>query len=228
VAAFFDRVGAFVRGQALLCFSVFGISLVAFWLIGVPHAFALAVLAGFFELVPYVGPILAAVPPMLVAMAVDPSLIVWVLIAAIAVQVLENNVLVPMIMDNAVGVHSVVSLLALVAFTDLFGAIGMILAVPLAAILQVIFERWVFAVETPESAIPVRRDVSGRALWELRELIQDIRIQLREKPDAPTNDADEIEDSIEALAADLERQLSAQDNGQQETEDAAARLEAVR
>jgi predicted PurR-regulated permease PerM len=211
IAAFETRVGAFVRGQALLCISVAVLSLVAYWLMGMPHALALAALAGLCELVPYVGPILSALPALLVALAVDPSLVIWVLVAAVCVQMLENNLLVPKIMDNAVGVHSVVSLLALVAFTDLFGAIGMVLAVPLAAMLQVVFERWVFTAE-PESAKPVRRDLHGRALWELRELMQDVRTRLRHKDDAPTNEADEVEDSIEAIASELEKQLAATDD----------------
>jgi predicted PurR-regulated permease PerM len=228
IAAFETRVGAFVRGQVLLCISVAVLSLVAYWLMGMPHALALAALAGLFELVPYVGPILSAVPALLVALAVDPSLVIWVLVAAVCVQLLENNLLVPTIMDNAVGVHSVVSLLALVAFTDLFGAIGMVLAVPLAAMVQVVFERWVFTPE-PEAAKPVRRDLHGRALWELRELMQDVRTRLRHKDDAATNEADEVEDSIEAIASELEKQLAAADEsaaavpGQN-----AAQLEAAR
>lgn len=229
VAAFFERVGAFVRGQAVLCFSVAGISLVAFWLIGLPHALALAALAGLFELVPYVGPILAAFPPLLVALAFDPSLVVWVLAAAVAVQVLENNLLVPAIMDRAVGVHPVVSLLALVAFTDLFGALGMILAVPLSAMVQVVCERWLFNTESTAAAAPVRRDETGRALWELRALIQDVRSRLRAKDDAPNNDADLIEDRIEAIAADLERQLAAEDGDEpHHRRESASGLEAVR
>ena len=111
---------------------------------------------------------------------------------------------------------------------NLFGAIGMVLAVPLAAMLQVVFERWVFTAE-PESAKPARRDLHGRALWELRELMQDVRTRLRHKDDAPTNESDEVEDSIEAIAAELEKQLAAADDPAPTSPDEnAAQLEVAR
>jgi hypothetical protein len=128
---------------------------------------------------------------------------------AVVVQFLENNVFVPKIMDSAVGVHPVVTLLALVAFADLFGALGMLLAIPLAAILQVLTERWLLQSEGTEPEAPLGRDRASRALYEARELMQDVRSQLRSKRDVPTNETDKVEDAIESIAADLERQLAA-------------------
>jgi predicted PurR-regulated permease PerM len=203
-----DRVGAFVRGQGVLCLAVGGLSLIGYVLIGLPNALALAALAGVLEIVPYFGPILGTVPALIMAVSGDPSQIIWVLAVAAVVQVLENNLLVPKIMDASVGVHPVVTLLAIVAFSAAFGTAGMILAIPLAAILQVIMEHFLLRPEVNEPPAPAGRDRISRVRYEVGELMKDVRQQVRTKREAPTDDADQVEDSIESIAAEIERQLS--------------------
>lgn len=118
-----DKVGAFVRGQLLLCLSVGLVSLVAFGVIGVPNAVLLAVLAGIFEAVPYIGPIFTAALAIILTLAQAPDKIIWVIIACVIIQQLENALLVPRIMGRTVGVNAVVTLLAITAFGSLLSTL---------------------------------------------------------------------------------------------------------
>jgi predicted PurR-regulated permease PerM len=203
-----QKVGAFIRGQGILCLFVGGICLIAFWAIGLPYSLVLAVLAGGLEIVPYFGPILAAVPAVLVAVSNDPSMLPWVLIVIGGVQFIENNLLVPRIMDQSVGVHPVVTILALAGFGTLMGVAGVILAIPLAAIVQLLLHRFLLRKEAMEPPPAVGRDRIGRLRYEAHELMQDVRSQLRQKREATTENADWAEDAIESLATDLERALA--------------------
>ncbi|NLG48711.1 MAG: AI-2E family transporter, partial [Chloroflexi bacterium] len=107
------RVGGYVRAQALLMLSIALLALIAYALIGLPYALVLALFAGLLELVPVVGPALGAVPALAVALTVDSSRFVWVIIATLAIQAFENTTLVPRIMHKTVGVNPVVTLVAL-------------------------------------------------------------------------------------------------------------------
>jgi predicted PurR-regulated permease PerM len=203
-----QKVGAFIRGQGILCLFVGGICLVGFWLIGLPYPLVLAALAGAMEIVPYFGPTLAAIPAILVAISTDPALLIWVLVVIGVVQFIENNLLVPRIMDQSVGVHPVVTILALAGFGSLMGVAGVVLAIPLAAIVQLLLQRFVLQKDALETTPLVGRDRASRLRYEAHQLMQDVRSQLRQKRDAPTENADWAEDAIEALAAELERDLA--------------------
>ena len=80
---------------------------------------------------------MGAIPAVLVAFAYDPSKVIWVIIATALIQLLENNVIAPRVMHKTVGVNPVVTLLAIVAFGALFGFVGLLLAIPMAAVIQV-------------------------------------------------------------------------------------------
>ena len=103
-----------------------------------------ASLAGLMEIVPLVGPALGAIPALLVAASTDPTKVIWVLGAYILIQFAESHFLVPRVMDRTVGVNPVASLLAFVAFGAIFGFAGAILAVPLAAVVQLISKPFCF------------------------------------------------------------------------------------
>jgi predicted PurR-regulated permease PerM len=203
-----QKVGDFIRGQGILCLFVGGISLVAFWLIGLPYPVVLAALSGVLEIVPYFGPVLAVIPAALVAISTDPTLLIGVVIAAGVVQFIENNFLVPRIMGRSVGVHPVVTLLAIAGFGSLMGVAGVILAIPLAAIVQLLLRKFVLEKAALEAAPPAGRDLASRLRYEVQELVQDVRSQLRQKPETSTGQSDQIEDSIESLATDLEQLLA--------------------
>ena len=100
----------------------------------------LALIAGVGEMIPVVGPLLAAIPAIAVALSVSPSTALFVAIFFLVQQQVENHVLVPKVMERQVGVSAVVVIVALLIGGSLLGIIGAILAVPTAAILQVLFE----------------------------------------------------------------------------------------
>jgi predicted PurR-regulated permease PerM len=211
-----SRLGAFVRGQTLLGLVIGLLSFVAYLLIGLPYTLALAIMAGIMEMVPVIGPILGAVPAIIVAYTVGPEKVLWVLLATIIIQQLENNILVPRVMKSAVGVNPLVTLLALTAFGSLFGLLGAIVAIPLAAIIQILLNRFVIDTAVPdESSIP-GRDRASVLRYEVQELTKDIRKAIRDKEITPDDEADELEDTIEAIAADLDSALAAR---QQKYED---------
>ena len=126
--------GAYVRGQLLLGLIVGTVSGVAYFVLGVPYAVLLGVLAGIFELVPIVGPVVAGTVAALVALTQPFPLVVWVVLAAIAIQQLENNFLVPRISGDAVGLHPLAALLAVLVGVEIAGVIGALFAVPLTGL----------------------------------------------------------------------------------------------
>lgn len=132
------RMGAYVRGQAFLM-AVIGItSYVGLFLLGVPFAPALALIAGVTEAVPVVGPLIGAVPAIIVGFTVSPMTGFLVALLYMVLQGLENHVLVPRIMSSNVGLNPLVVIIAIVAGSTLNGVIGAVLAIPLAGTLQVI------------------------------------------------------------------------------------------
>jgi len=147
------KLGGYVRGQGILCVAVGVTAFIAYALIGLPYTLVLAVFAGVMEMVPIFGPALGAVPALLVALSIDPSKAIWVVVATSVIQLLENAVLVPRIMKHSMGVNPIIVLLSLIAFGSVFGFIGALLALPLAAIIQLLVSRVVLtAAETSRQA----------------------------------------------------------------------------
>ncbi len=109
--------------------------------IGLPYALLLGLLAGVFEALPMIGPLLGMLPALLIALATMPAQAVWVVVAATVIQQIENNVLVPRVMGRTVGINPIISILAIAAFTLLFGVAGALFAIPMAAVLQLLITR---------------------------------------------------------------------------------------
>jgi predicted PurR-regulated permease PerM len=106
-------------------------------LIGMPGALLLGLQAGLVNLVPYLGPVIAAIPILLAAMAQGTSMVLWALGVHIVIQTLEGYLLAPLIQKRAVDLPPVLTLAAVLVFGTLFGAIGIALATPLVAALKV-------------------------------------------------------------------------------------------
>jgi predicted PurR-regulated permease PerM len=134
------KVSAWLGGQLLLAAIIGTTAAVGLWLIGVPYFYVLALIAGIGEMIPVIGPLLAAVPAIAVALSVSPATALFVAIFFLVQQQVENHVLVPKVMERQVGVTAVGVIVALLIGGSLLGVIGAILAVPTAAILQVLFE----------------------------------------------------------------------------------------
>ncbi|HET9910103.1 MAG TPA: AI-2E family transporter, partial [Anaerolineales bacterium] len=148
------KIGGYIRGQGILCLVVGIAAFVFYSLIGLPYTLVLAIFAGLMEMIPVFGPALGAVPALLAALSTDPSKAVWVLVVTGLIQMMENLWLVPRIMKNSMGVNPIIILLSLVAFGTVFGFAGAVLALPLAAIIQLILDRiLVSAEESNDSSI---------------------------------------------------------------------------
>lgn len=133
-----EKVSAWLTGQLLLAGAIGTTSAIGLWLLGVPFFYVLALISAIGELIPIVGPILSALPALAVAASVSPQKALVVLIFLILQQQLENHILVPKIMSRQVGVSPVTVIVALLIGGSLAGIVGAILAVPTAAILQVV------------------------------------------------------------------------------------------
>jgi predicted PurR-regulated permease PerM len=208
IAAMETKVSAYLIGQTIVCLSVGMMALVAYLIIGLPYALVLAVLAALLETVPVIGPILGAVPPSLLALSLAPGKFIWVIVAVIVIQQIENNLLVPRVMDRSVGVNPIVTILAIAAFASLFGLAGALLAIPMAAIVQVLINRFVLNPTPPDLEAPIGRDRVSILRYEAQQLVQDARKQVRRKEDSVGIETDQVEDMIESIAADLDSVLA--------------------
>ena len=137
-----EKVSAWLGGQLLLGGVIGATSAIGLWLMGIPFFYVLALISGIGEMIPVVGPILAAVPAVAVAATVSTKKVLLVLAFFIVQQQFENHVLVPKIMERQVGVSAVTVIVALLIGGKLLGIAGALLAVPTAAILQVLFTVW--------------------------------------------------------------------------------------
>ena len=137
------HLGTYVRGEILLMTSIGVSASLGYLVIGLPYPLALGALAGLLEVVPMVGPTLGSIPAIVVALSISPNAALLVVIYSIVIQVIENNILVPRMMGHSVGVSPVMVILAAFAFSNLLGIAGAFLAIPLAAILQVLMDHLV-------------------------------------------------------------------------------------
>lgn len=136
------KMGLWVLGQLILSVSIFAFTFIGLSLLGVKYALVLALLAGVLEIIPYVGPILSAIPAIFFAFLQSPALALAVLVLYILVQKLEGYVLVPKIMQKTVGISPLVVVLALIIGLKLAGVLGLLLAVPLASAITVIVQEF--------------------------------------------------------------------------------------
>jgi len=133
-------MGAYLRGQLLLCLFIGVIVTIALSLLGVQFPAVLGLVAGVFEILPFIGPILGMIPAVIVAAIQDPLLVVWTLLVFLAIQQVENVFLVPRISGKAVELHPAIIMVVLVIGNQVAGLWGMLLAVPLTAILRDLFK----------------------------------------------------------------------------------------
>jgi predicted PurR-regulated permease PerM len=117
---------------------------VAMFIIGIPFALLLGIFSGLISFVPYVGPTISVIPPMLLALTGNPIDALWVILAYLGIQAIEGNLVQPMVMSRAVHLHPVSLVFALLTMGTLFGFVGVFLAIPLVAALHVLLrELWI-------------------------------------------------------------------------------------
>lgn len=138
-----NRLGDWLRGQLILGFVIGGLYLVAFSIIGVPYPILLALFGGLLEFIPYLGPFLAAVPALILAATISPLTLVATLASIVLIQQLENNLIVPKIMQQAVGLNPIISILAAMIGAETFGIVGAIFSIPVATAISVVISELV-------------------------------------------------------------------------------------
>ncbi|HLI25781.1 MAG TPA: AI-2E family transporter [Chloroflexota bacterium] len=147
------RMGGWLLGQVVLSLVIGGLTAVGLSVLGVRYALLLACIAAVGELIPTLGPIVAAIPAIVVAAFDSPLLALAVAGLYLAVQQLENHLLVPKVMERAVELHPFATLVALLVGAELLGVLGAILAVPVAAALAVVLDE-VRAARARAEALP--------------------------------------------------------------------------
>ena len=143
-----------LKGQAIAMVVVGLLTGIGLWLLGMPSALTLGLLAGALEFIPFAGPIISAVPAVLLALAINPDLAIWVALLYLVIQQFEGNVLSPMVQQYAVDLPGAVLLFSLIGFGSLFGTLGVILAAPLAVVTMVLVKR-LYIIETLDTATPI-------------------------------------------------------------------------
>ncbi len=140
----YDAVQKWFLGQ-LVSMGVVGLLFtVALFLIGIPFALLLGILAGLLAFIPFVGAIISIIPPILLALVQDPASVLWVVLAYLVIQFIEGNIVHPLVMSRAVSLHPVVVVFALLIMGTLFGFVGVLLAIPMVAALVVLVrELWI-------------------------------------------------------------------------------------
>ncbi len=133
------RIGGWIRGEIALMLVIGTLTYIGLLLLNIPYALPLAVLAGILELVPNIGPTLAAIPAILMGLTVSPVTALGALALSILVQQLENNIIVPQVMKKAVGTKPLTTIIVLFTGLTLGGVMGAILAMPIYLMLETVF-----------------------------------------------------------------------------------------
>jgi predicted PurR-regulated permease PerM len=174
LADMYGTVQRWFVGQLASMVIIGVLSTVALYLIGVPFALLLGIFSGLISFIPFVGPLISVIPPVLLALIGTPIDALWVVLAYAVIQTIESYLIQPLIMSRAVSLHPAVVMFALLIMGTLFGFVGVLLAVPLAAALTVLLrELWIERMDTlgtdpkppapkPPEEEPKRR---GRRLW---------------------------------------------------------------
>jgi predicted PurR-regulated permease PerM len=136
------KLGAWLRGQLTLMAIIGTVTGLSVASLGLPYALALGLWAGLTEVIPYIGPIIGGIPVVLIAFLDSPIKAVIALVILGIVQQAESNFIVPKIMQRSVGLSPVIVILALLMGGKLFGIVGTVLAVPVAATVSVVIEEW--------------------------------------------------------------------------------------
>ncbi|MBN2003911.1 MAG: AI-2E family transporter [Anaerolineae bacterium] len=162
-----DRsLSSYLRGQLLLGLIIGSVSAIALTIAGVRFSLLLGLIAGVCELIPNLGPVLGAIPALLVALAQDPGKALFVLIFAIVIQQIENLFLTPRILGGSVQLHPAVVMVVLVIGSELGGVIGLFLAPVVTALLRDLFKYIYYRLDDeplpPEAAM--NRVYRGEAL----------------------------------------------------------------
>ncbi len=139
------KIGQWLKGQVLLSMIVGLVVFIGFWILGIKYSLLVGILAAVCEIIPFVGPIFSGVIGVLIALSSSVNLAVSAAILFVFVQQLENHLLVPIVMRYTTSLDPTVVLIAILVGGKAFGFLGLILAIPVAVLIQSIVERWTSA-----------------------------------------------------------------------------------
>jgi len=131
------QIGKWMQGQLVLMGIIFVLDFIGLSLIGIPYALILAVIAGILEIIPYVGPVLASVPGVILGFLISPTKGFLALLVYFIVQQAEGHMIVPLVMKKAVGLNPVAVIVALLVGAKLGGILGAVIAVPVATTIDI-------------------------------------------------------------------------------------------
>ncbi len=135
-ASFADRIekkiGKWMLGQLFLMLVIFILDFIGLYLVGVPYPLLLAIFAGILEVVPYVGPIISAVPGVILGFLVSPTVGFLALLVYLVAQQFESHVVIPLTMKKAIGLNPVITIVAILIGFKLAGVLGAVISVPAA------------------------------------------------------------------------------------------------
>lgn len=134
-----EKLGAWLQGQLFLCFSIGFLTWIALILLGLPFALPLALLAGILEVIPTLGPTLSAIPATIVAFTISPTMAVVIVVTYILIQMFENQLLVPKVMERAVGLNPIIVILGVTIGANLMDVVGALLSIPLISFVIVVY-----------------------------------------------------------------------------------------
>lgn len=140
-----EKLGGWARGELILMIMVGVSTYVGLRLLGIPFALSLAMLAGLLEIVPYIGPIIAAIPAIIIGFGISPVIGLATTALTFLVQQIENYVLVPKVMEKSVGVSPIITLLSLAVGFKIAGFVGALISVPVVITLQVLSKEYLLS-----------------------------------------------------------------------------------
>lgn len=139
-----NKMGGWARGELILMAAVGLSTYIGLSLLGIPFALPLAIFAGFMELIPFLGPIISAIPSILIGFGISPLMGIGATSLAFLIQQIENYVLVPKVMEKSTGVTPLATLISLAVGARLAGTVGAIISVPVLITLQVLSKKFIF------------------------------------------------------------------------------------
>ncbi|OAB34097.1 AI-2E family transporter [Paenibacillus glacialis] len=135
-----SALGSYVRGQFMVCLIIGVFAYIGYMIIGMPYALLLASVVAVFNVVPYLGPFLGAAPAVVMASTVSFKMVLLVIVVNTVCQVMESNVISPQVVGRKLHLHPVLIIFALLVGGEIAGVVGLILAVPLLAVVKVIIQ----------------------------------------------------------------------------------------
>lgn len=130
-------LGGYIRGQLLVCLVIGVISATLFWVFGMKYPLLLGFIIAITNIIPYFGPIIGAVPAVIIAATLSVKMVIITLIIIVVLQFVEGNILSPLIVGKSLHMHPLIIMLSLLAGGEAGGIIGLIMAVPILAILKI-------------------------------------------------------------------------------------------